>query len=270
MPDKYAVLGNPIAHSKSPLIHRDFALQTGQDLIYTAMLAPLDKFRETARGFIASGGRGFNVTVPFKEEAWRLVDERSAPAELAGALNTVTVRDDGSLFGDNTDGVGLVRDLVENNRVDLGGARILLLGAGGAARGVVGPLLSRQPQRLVIANRTASRAIELAQLCAHLGTVEGSGFSSLRDEQFDVIINATSAGLADAVPAVPLTCLRHRGCCYDMVYSDAATPFQKWARAAGADIALDGLGMLVEQAAEAFELWRGVRPDASRTIADLR
>ena len=270
MLDAYAVIGNPIGHSKSPEIHRRFADETAQNLTYVALLAPLGGFPDTVAEFVAAGGRGFNVTVPFKEEAWRLVADRSPRAAQARAVNTVVVSAGGGLFGDNTDGVGLIRDLVHNHAVAMRGTRVLLLGAGGAARGVVGPLLEQAPAVLVIANRTAARAVELAGAFADSGPVEGRGFHGLGDRQFDLIINATSAGLEGGLPPVPLGCLRPHGCCYDMTYGDGATRFQRWARAAGADLALDGLGMLVEQAAEAFLLWRGVRPSTSPVLAALR
>jgi shikimate dehydrogenase len=271
--DQYAVFGNPIAHSKSPTIHMAFALETGQPISYVTELAPLDGFAQCVADFIERGGRGFNVTVPFKEEAWALVDERSPRAELAGAVNTVLVQSNGRLFGENTDGVGLVRDLTHNHEVELAGRSILMLGAGGAARGAVGPLLSEGPSRLVIANRTIERARVLANDFRTYASVVPSyaEYADLSAHQpFDVIINATAAGLSGDVPPVPLTALVLRGCCYDMVYADVATPFQRWARAAGADVALDGLGMLAEQAAEAFRVWRGVLPPTAGVIAELR
>ena len=270
MTDRYAVIGHPIAHSKSPAIHAAFARQTGQDLEYGRLLGALDDFTGDVRRFLAAGGRGLNVTVPFKEQAWALADERSARAELAGAVNTLIRLDDGRLRGDNTDGVGLVRDLSENHDFDFTGTRVLMLGAGGAARGVLQPLLETGLARLVIANRTASKALELARLGAALGPVEGCGFDGLAGERFDLIINATSAGLADAVPAIPDDCLAPGGWIYDMLYGDRPTPFCRWGSEHGAARVLDGLGMLVEQAAESFRLWRGVRPDTAPVIESLR
>jgi len=270
MKDHYAVIGNPIAHSKSPAIHAAFALQTGQDLEYGRLLGALDDFAGDVRRFLAEGGRGLNVTVPFKEQAWALADERSARAELAGAVNTLIRLDDGRLRGDNTDGVGLVRDLSGNHGFDFTDARVLMLGAGGAARGVLQPLLGTGLARLVIANRTESRALELARLGAALGPVEGCGFNGLAGKRFDLIINATSAGLADAVPAIPDGCLAPGGWTYDMLYGDRPTPFCRWGTGQGAARVLDGLGMLVEQAAESFRLWRGVRPDTAPVIESLR
>jgi len=270
MTDHYAVIGHPIAHSKSPVIHAAFARQTGQDLEYGRLLGALDDFAGDVRRFLAEGGRGLNVTVPFKEQAWALADERSARAELAGAVNTLIRLDDGRLRGDNTDGVGLVRDLTDNHGFDFAGARVLMLGAGGAARGVLQPLLGTGLARLVIANRTASKALELARLGRALGPVEGCGFDGLAGERFDLIINATSAGLADAVPAIPDDCLAPGGWTYDMLYGDRPTPFCRWGSEHGAARVLDGLGMLIEQAAESFWLWRGVRPETGPVIASLR
>lgn len=270
MTDHYAVIGHPIAHSKSPIIHAAFARQTRQDLEYGRLLGALDDFAGDVRRFLAEGGRGLNVTVPFKEQAWALADERSARAELAGAVNTLIRLADGRLRGDNTDGVGLVRDLSDNHGFDFKGTRVLMLGAGGAARGVLQPLLETGLARLVIANRTASKALELARLGASLGPVEGCGFDGLAGERFDLIINATSAGLADAVPAIPDDCLAPGGWTYDMLYGDRPTPFCRWGAEHGAARVLDGLGMLVEQAAESFRLWRGVRPDTAPVIESLR
>ena len=270
MTDHYAVIGHPIAHSKSPAIHAAFARQTGQDLEYGRLLGDLDDFAGDVRRFLESGGLGLNVTVPFKEQAWTLADERSARAELAGAVNTLIRLADGRLRGDNTDGVGLVRDLTDNHGFDFTGARVLMLGAGGAARGVLQPLLATGPARLVIANRTASKALELARLGAALGPVEGRGIDGLAGARFDLIINATSAGLADAVPTIPDDCLATGGWTYDMLYGDRPTPFCRWGTEHGAARVLDGLGMLVEQAAESFRLWRGVRPDTAPVIESLR
>lgn len=270
MPDRYAVIGNPIAHSKSPLIHAAFARQTGQDLEYGRILAESDGFADAVRRFFATGGRGLNVTLPFKEEAWRLVDERSPGAETAGAVNTLIALPDGRLRGDNTDGLGLVRDLAENHGFDFRGRRVLLLGAGGAVRGVLRPLLETGLKELVIANRTAGRAIALAAAVANLGAVRGGGYADLGDQGFDLIVNGTSAGLAGEVPPLPPQCLAAGGWVYDMLYGDAPTPFCRWAIVQGAGQALDGLGMLVEQAAESFRLWRGVTPLTAPVIALLR
>jgi shikimate dehydrogenase len=268
--ERYAVIGNPIAHSKSPLIHAAFARETGQDMEYGRILGDPADFAGDARRFFGSGGRGLNVTVPFKEQAWALADERSPRAGSAGAVNTLIALPDGRLRGDNTDGIGLVRDLAQNHGFNFVGKRVLLLGAGGAARGVLRPLLEAGLAALVIANRTASRALELAADGAALGPVRGCGLDGLEGRRFDLIVNATSAGLGGGVPLIPDDCLVPGGWTYDMLYADAPTPFRRWGMKHGAAHALDGLGMLVEQAAESFYLWRGVRPSTAPVIALLR
>jgi shikimate dehydrogenase len=272
MPDHYAVIGNPIAHSQSPLIHAAFARQTGQSLDYDRILGDPSHFAADARRFFAAGGLGLNITVPFKEQAWALADERSRRAELAGAVNTLIRLPDGRLRGENTDGIGLVRDLGDNHGFQFQGARVLLLGAGGAARGVLLPLLETGLARLLIANRTAAKAVELEALATSLSAVsavEGCGLEALAGKTFDLIINATSAGLTAAVPTLPDDCLADGGWTYDMLYGDAPTAFQRWSLTHGAARALAGLGMLVEQAAESFWLWRGVRPATVPVIAQL-
>ena len=269
MTDRYAVIGNPIEHSKSPLIHAAFARQTGQDIRYERILGDLEGFEDDVARFFAAGGAGLNVTVPFKIRAHRLADSLSRRARDAGAVNTL-LHGAGGLLGDNTDGVGLVRDLGCNHLFRLSGARILLLGAGGAVRGVLAPLLHARPQRLVIANRTVSKAWQLAQDMAGYGAVLGCGLDQLSGQRFDLIINGTAAGLEAKVPEIPDDCLADGGWTYDMLYSSEPTPFVTWGRAHGAARALDGLGMLVEQAAESFELWRGVRPDTAPVIEALR
>jgi len=270
MTDRYAVIGNPIAHSRSPLIHAAFARQTGDDIAYDRILGSREDFAGDVRRFVADGGRGLNVTVPFKEEAFALADERSARAEAAGAVNTLIVLDDRRLRGDNTDGVGLVRDLCCNHRFMLAGARVLLLGAGGAARGVLRPLLGERPAALVIGNRTAAKAVELAATAAGLGPVEGRGLPELAGRRFDLVVNGTAAGLRGELPAIPDDCLADGAWVYDMVYGTEPTAFVRWGLAQGAAKALDGLGMLVEQAAESFYLWRGVHPDTGPVIEALR
>ncbi len=264
MTDRYAVFGHPVAHSKSPLIHAAFARQTGQDMTYEAILAPKDGFAASVAAFVAAGGRGANVTVPFKEEACRLATRLSARAECAGAVNTLTFAS-GEIRGDNTDGAGLLADLTQNLGRDLAGRRILLLGAGGAARGVIEPLLAQQPATLVIANRTVARAQALAGLFGH--GVVACGFDALAGA-FDVIVNATAASLAGELPPLPPTIFAAGSLAYDMMYG-RDTPFLAFARTHGVATA-DGLGMLVEQAAEAFFVWRGVRPDTAPVIASLR
>ncbi|PYC34985.1 shikimate dehydrogenase [Pseudomonas protegens] len=267
--DQYVVFGNPIGHSKSPLIHWLFAQQTGQQLEYNTLLAPLDDFAGAARDFFAQG-RGANVTVPFKEDAYRLCDSLTERAQRAGAVNTLSKQADGTLLGDNTDGAGLVRDLTVNAGVSLKGKRILLLGAGGAVRGALEPLLAQRPASVVIANRTVEKAELLAELFADLGPVSASGFDWLQ-ESVDLIINATSASLSGDLPPIASSLIEPgKTVCYDMMYAKEPTPFCRWASEHGAALVLDGLGMLAEQAAEAFYLWRGVRPDSAPVLAELR
>jgi shikimate dehydrogenase len=269
MTDQYAVIGNPIEHSKSPQIHAAFARQTGQDIRYERLLGDLEEFEADVDQFIAGGGRGLNVTVPFKERAFRYADTLSERAQDAGAVNTLVVMGSG-IRGDNTDGVGLVRDLTCNQQFALGGARVLLLGAGGAVRGVLRPLLDERPRGLVIANRTAERALALAAAAAGRGPVSACGLDELAGQRFDLIINGTAAGLNAKVPVIPDDCLTEGGWTYDMLYASEPTAFVRWGVAHGAARALDGLGMLVEQAAEAFRLWRGVMPDTAPVIEALR
>lgn len=271
MADRYVVIGNPIAHSKSPQIHARFAQQTGEPVAYDRLLAPLDGFGPTVRDFIAAGGRGANVTVPFKLEAFALATERNARAEAAGAVNTLTF--DGSrIIGDNTDGVGLVRDIVAGAGVGIAGRRVLLLGAGGAARGVILPLLDESPAQIVIANRTLARAEELVQqfrpLHEQAMRLSAAPFGPL-DGAFDLIINATSASLSAELPPIPASAFSAQTFAYDMMYAAQPTVFMQAAAAHGAAVR-DGLGMLVEQAAEAFFVWRGVRPDTAPVYAWLR
>lgn len=273
MTDRYAVLGNPIGHSKSPRIHALFAAQTGQDMDYEALLAPIDGFAATVAEFVAAGGRGANVTVPFKEEAFRLASRRSLRAEAAGAVNTLSFSNS-EIVGDNTDGAGLVQDLKANLGCELAGKRILLLGAGGAARGAILPLLEEKPARFVIANRTAGKATGLAGEftgeAAKRGLIppQGGGFDDLAGESFDLVINATSTGLSNTALSLPATVFAPGALAYDMVYG-RETPFMAQARSTGCSVA-DGLGMLVEQAAEAFFLWRGLRPHTAPVMAALR
>jgi shikimate dehydrogenase len=269
MTDAYAVFGNPIAHSKSPVIHAAFALQTGQDLAYSAWLAPLDGFPAAISEFRRQGGRGANVTVPFKEQAFALAMRLTPRAKVAGAVNTLKFIGD-ELQGDNTDGAGLVRDLTANLGLDLVGKRILLMGAGGAARGVILPMLEQQPASLFIANRTAEKAVKLAaELNAGqaAGILSGGSYADLSGG-FDLVVNATAASLAGELPPLPADVFAADALAYDMMYGKD-TPFLAFARSHGARTA-DGLGMLVEQAAEAFWLWRGVRPDTAAVIQMLR
>jgi len=267
--DRYVVFGNPIAHSKSPVLHRLFAEQTGQSMQYDTLLAPLDDFGGSALAFFQQG-RGANVTVPFKEDAYRLANSLTARAQRAGAVNTLSKLADGTLLGDNTDGAGLVRDLTVNAGFSLKGKRILILGAGGAVRGALEPILAEGPASVTIANRTVEKAEVLVELFSDLGPVAASGFDWLK-EPVDLIINATSASLAGEVPPIASSLIEAgKTLCYDMMYGKAPTPFCLWASEHGAGHVMDGLGMLAEQAAEAFYLWRGVRPDTAPALAKLR
>lgn len=270
MIDRYAVFGNPISHSKSPQIHRAFAAATGQDLSYEAICVPHGEFERYVADFLQGGGKGLNVTLPFKQQAWTLAAWRSPRAELAGAVNTLYRDPQGRLCGDNTDGVGMVRDIVDNHGGRIAGAEVLVLGAGGAVRGVLQPLLAQNPARLVIANRTAAKAEALAVLFAAEGPVSGCGFDALVGAQFDLVINGTAASLQGEVPPLPDDLLREGAWCYDMMYGAGTTAFNRWAQAHGAARAIDGLGMLVEQAAESFRIWRGVKPETGAVIATLR
>lgn len=269
----YAVIGNPIAHSKSPLIHTMFAQQTQQNIQYDARLFELDNFAEQARDFFSKGGLGLNVTVPFKEDAWVFANEHSERAKRAGAANTLKYQRDGRILADNTDGAGLIRDLTHNHNIELTHKRIVVLGAGGAVRGILQPLLAQQPASVLVANRTASKATELAHDFGDLGVIHGGGFESLQDAQWlgaDVIINGTSASLHGQLPPLPDELISVHSCAYDMMYANEVTAFNAWAKAKGAAHAIDGLGMLVEQAAESFLLWRGVRPNTQEVMAALR
>lgn len=268
--DKYAVFGNPVKQSKSPLIHAAFARQCDQRLRYRAVLVALDGFAGAVRKFFAEGGAGLNVTVPFKREAFELAGRLSARAQRAGAVNTLTLAEDGVIEGDNTDGVGLVRDMVANLGWSLQGRRVLLLGAGGAARGVLAPLLQEHPRELVVINRTADKAERLAAEFADLAPVAGGGYDRLGDGAFELIVNATSAGLVGEMPDLPDSLLTERSCCYDMVYGAEPTPFMRWAAHHAAWAVADGLGMLVEQAAESFFIWRRVRPETGPVIRQIR
>lgn len=269
-PDAYAVIGNPISHSKSPQIHMAFAKQTGQRIVYTAIQVDPGGFDQAVGNFFANNGKGLNITVPFKQEAWQLADELGLEAKQAGAVNTLFQNEEGILVGRNTDGIGLVRDMLHNHRVTIEKKRVLLVGAGGAARGVLQPLLDEQPTSLIIANRTPDRAHDLAEDFAQQGDVHGAGFDDLSDKQFDLIINATAASLQGEVPPLPDTICAGGCWVYDMMYSAEPTPFVTWGRQRGAIQSLDGLGMLVEQAAESFFYWRGIRPNTTPVIQLIR
>lgn len=269
--DKYCVFGNPIAHSKSPEIHAAYAAQTGQQLTYEKRLAPVDGFADAVRAFIAEGGKGANVTVPFKLEAHKLASALTVRAQAAGAVNTLVFGADGSITGDNTDGAGLVADIVHNAGVPIAGKRVLLLGAGGAARGVVLPILEHRPAALAIANRTVATAEALVEQFGALagpGVLSACGFADVAGA-FDIVINATSASLSADLPPVPAAAFAAGALALDMMYGARPTVFMEFAAGHGA-ATRDGLGMLVEQAAEAFEVWRGVRPQTASVLQQLR
>jgi len=265
-PDKYAVIGFPVAHSWSPFIHGLFAKQTGHSLTYTRLEVPPEALNDRVVEFFAADGKGLNVTLPHKQAACLIARERTPRAEMAGAVNTLALRSD-RIFGDNTDGAGLIADLTRNLAFDIKGTRVLVLGAGGAARGVLGPLLEADPEYLEIANRNEERAVELAYEFSTLGTVHGCGFDSIAESTFDLVLNATSASLQDMIPPIPPGVIGPTTLCYDMAYGKGDTAFTRWAKSAGAGRAETGWGMLVEQAAESFLLWRGVKPDTGLVIA---
>lgn len=265
--DKYCVFGNPIQHSRSPFIHQNFAKTTKQTLEYEACFVALDGFTNAITKFIAEGGKGANITVPFKEQALALADQLSERARLAGAVNTLVFKE-GKIYGDNTDGEGLVQDLLRNT-VQLEGSRILLLGAGGAAKGVILPLLAQNPKAITIANRTISKAERLIEQFKN-DKLNACGFEQTAELAFDVIINATSASLTGKLPAISASTINRDTVCYDMVYGKSVTPFLTWAQSQGARKGIDGLGMLVGQAAESFSIWRGIKPAVDPVINELR
>ena len=268
--DTYAVIGNPVAHSKSPQIHAAFAAATNQQMTYERLLAPLDGFAATVEAFAALGGQGLNVTVPFKLQAFALAHTTSGRAQAAGACNTLK-RNGIGWYADNTDGVGIVHDLMQNLGVGLAGRDVLVFGAGGAARGILVPIFAQQPRSITLCNRTAGNADALAAAFATRGSIRSMSLAALAGQAFDVVINATSAGLGDDIDMPwPPGLFRPGALAYDMIYDDLETPFLRWARYSGAQRCADGIGMLVEQAAESFLLWRGVRPDTRPVFAMLR
>jgi shikimate dehydrogenase len=267
--DRYAVIGHPIAHSKSPIIHQLFARQTGQNISYEAMDVPPDELEETLAGFMLDGGRGMNVTVPHKTSVMALMDQLTPQAKLAGAVNTITRLENGELEGDNTDGIGLIADLRDNLHIELIDSSILILGAGGATRGIVPPLLEQIPAEIVIANRSTEKARDLVSAFAELGNLSASSFEDLEGCKFHLIINATSAGLAGDLPPFPDSIVGPDTICYDLSYSMRDTPFIGWAKSLGCVKAYQGWGMLVEQAAESFAIWRGVRPETTQVLRQL-
>jgi len=268
MTDRYAVIGNPIKHSKSPFIHREFSKQTQQDLSYTAELVELNQLPQFVDAFRKHNGKGLNVTVPFKQDAFEFADELSERAQRAGAVNTLSLSN--KITGDTTDGTGLTNDLIQNHKITIKNKRVLILGAGGAVRGVIEPLLKLMPAHLIIANRTVEKALTLKNIFSDSGSIDGCGFNELDNEKFDLIINGTSASLNGELPPIPDNILNPQATVYDMMYGAEPTPFMQWGQQQNANLCLDGLGMLVEQAAESFHIWRGVRPDTKSVIKMLR
>ena len=269
-PSRYAVMGDPVAHSKSPRIHAMFANQFKHNIEYLAIQVDAGGFAQAVEQFRANRGAGLNVTVPYKQEAHALADQLSERAQLAGAVNTLKFDADGRLFGDNTDGAGLAHDLTRNLGLHLRDKRILLLGAGGAVRGVLAPLLKQRPALIVVANRSEWKAKELAEEFAQYGKLEACGLDALKGKRFDLVINGTAASLKGEVPPLPENLFARRALAYDMMYGDKSKPFLDWAALHGADNVTDGLGMLVEQAAESYLLWHGVRPETRLVIERLR
>jgi shikimate dehydrogenase len=268
--DEYAVMGNPISHSKSPLIHQAFAQQTKQLVHYTAIHVDLGGFAQAVGNFFANKGKGLNITVPFKHDALEIADTSSDAAGLAGAANTLLINEQGILVADNTDGIGLVRDLTNNHNRIIKGQSILLIGAGGAARGVILPLLNEKPTQLTIVNRTPAKAQQLVDIFSKFGPVKGIDFDNLSNLDFDIVINATSASLQGKLPPLETTIFAPQSLSYDMMYGAQDTIFQSWSSQHGASDCLDGLGMLVEQAAASFYLWRNVRPETTDVIKQIR
>lgn len=275
--DRYAVFGNPIVHSRSPEIHTAFAEQTRQCMTYTKQLVEIDQFGCAADEFFAAGGRGLNVTVPFKEKAFAYASQLTPRAQSAGAVNTLALQADGSVLGDNTDGIGMVRDITTRLQWPLKGKRILLLGAGGAARGVLLPCLEQEPASLTVANRTLAKAEMLVQnfrqeFAANpvSGRVDACGFDALAAREFDLVINGTSASIGGDVPPIPASVFTADAAAYDMMYGKDLTPFLRWSQQQGVERLADGLGMLVGQAAEAFFLWRGIKPEIEPVLEQLR
>lgn len=269
MTDSYAVFGNPINHSKSPHIHRHFAEQTGQDMAYTKHMVPVGQFEQAAGEFFQQGGKGLNVTVPFKLDAYSFAARLTPRARRAGAVNTLAMQTDGTILGDNTDGIGMIHDM-HNLDWEVRGKRVLVLGAGGAVRGILQPLLEQEPLQVVIANRTLHKAEQLAAGFHDLGPIQALDYIHLTDQQFDLVINGTSASMSGDLPPLPDNILAKGACCYDLMYSAEPTVFLQWADTHGAARVADGLGMLVGQAAEAFYLWRQIRPEVVPVITAMR
>lgn len=270
-PDTYAVIGNPVEHSRSPEIHAAFAARTGEAVTYHRLPAELDAFADTVHGFLERGGKGLNVTLPFKQQAADYADQISERARAAGAVNTLSRQPDGTISGDNTDGAGLVRDLLDNFGLTLANKRVLILGAGGAVRGVTAPLLELNPAALVIANRTPEKAAAVADLFRNAGPISACALAdAINSGPFDLVINAISSGLQGSMPDLPWGLFSADAAAYDMIYADEPTPFLSWAATQDVARRRDGFGMLVEQAAESFYIWRGVRPPTGPVIEQLR
>ncbi len=270
MNNKYAVIGNPINHSKSPLIHRAFAEQEKIDIDYQRILADEDKFTQSVNEFSSHGGLGLNVTVPFKIVAYQQCQQLNEYARAAGAVNTISFDSKMGWLGANTDGIGLLTDLKNNQRLQLKNKNILILGAGGATRGILLPLLQEDPTRILIANRTVAKADALANAFSTAGNIDSCGFEEINTQAFDLIINATSASLSNEVPPVPSSVISTETICYDLAYSDKPTAFTRWSNKLNAKISTDGIGMLIEQAAESYNIWRGFRPDTKPVFKLLR
>lgn len=268
--DRYAVFGNPIAHSKSPVLQMAFAEQTQQRLTYTAQYVEIDCFSKTVDTFFSEGGKGLNITVPFKLDAFNYANQLTDRAKKAGAINTLFIQQDGSITGDNTDGIGLVKDIKHNLQWDITNKRILLLGAGGAVRGVLGSLIDESPKSITIVNRTVEKATTLAGDFSDKLLIDACSFDGISQSEFDLIINGTSASLSGKMPPLPTGITTENTCCYDMMYSKTLTPFLKWSEQQGVNYISDGLGMLVCQGAESFFIWRGVRPETPPVIQQLR
>jgi len=268
--DNYAIVGNPVSHSKSPLIHTEFAKQTQQDITYTVIEAPVDRFVETVKAFEAAGGKGLSITLPFKNEAYAIANLHSKLAQQARAANTLAFRDDNTVYADSTDGPGLVQDITNNLHYSLRQKKVLILGAGGVVKCIVGPLLAQAPARLDVANRTAEKAIDIARQFELCGEINGMGLQDMMEAPYDLIINATSASVTGNIPNITAEMIGPKTWCYDLFYSDEPTAFLQWSKQQGADRCIDGLGMLVEQAAAQFYLWRGIYPNAKPVIELLR
>jgi shikimate dehydrogenase len=266
----YAVFGNPVKHSKSPKIHSLFARQIGIALNYQAIEVPIENFSEYVNLFTSQDGKGLNITLPFKENAFSVCDSLTQRAEVSGSVNTIWFDEQKNIYGDTTDGKGLINDLTTNNDIDINNKSVLILGAGGSVKAILEPLCVQKPNQIVIANRTVSRAEQLADKFSDQGNFEACSYAELSNRSFDIIINATSLSLAGELPPIPTTVIKNDTCCYDLMYSNTETIFMKWASEQGAPKVMDGLGMLVEQAAESFFIWHGVKPDTASVIKSLR